>query len=202
MKIRNGFVSNSSSSSFILKLPHYPTSYQDMKKMLLGDEDPMVLTYYDDEAFPTRRIIEIIYNDVIDELGQNRNNSIESISGEEFSISEYSLDEYDSKITSSNKEEYNKLKRRYKMVARDITNAYGEQKNDESSKGLINSLYEEEEEIGNKMGELIIKSIKEQSLNTDIFLTLSYSDNNGSLMSFIEHSDILNPITMSKISHH
>jgi hypothetical protein len=136
------------------------------------------------------------------QLRDNRNNSIESVSGEEFSISEYSLDEYDSKITSSNKEEYNKLKIQYEMVAKNLKAAYGKQKVDESSRELINSLYKQEDEIGNKMGELIIKSIKEQSLNTDIFLTLSYSDNNGSLMSFIEHSDILNPITMSKISHH
>ncbi len=211
MKIRNGFVSNSSSSSFILKLPHYPSSYEDMKKMLLGDEDPLVLTHYDDTAFPTRQVIEIIYRDVIDALGQSRDNSVESVSGEEFSISEYSLDEYDNKITSSNREEYNSLKRQYKMIVKDLKDAYSERNNrislDKNNDNtidneLINSLYNQEDEIGNKMGELIIKSIKEKSLVTDVFVTLSYSDNDGALYSFIEHGDILNPIMISRISHH
>jgi hypothetical protein len=202
MKIRNGFVSNSSSSSFILKLPHYPSSYEDMKKMLLGDEDPLVLTHYDDTAFPTRQVIEIIYRDVIDALGKSRDNSVESVSGEEFAISEYSLDEYDNKITSSNKEEYNSLKRQYKMIVKDLKDAYSKRNNDDFDNELINNLYNQEDEIGNKMGELIIKSIKEKSLVTDVFATLSYSDNDGALMSFIEHGDILNPIMISRISHH
>jgi len=212
MKIRNGFVSNSSSSSFILKLPHYPSSYEDMKKMLLGDENPLVLPHcYGNDAFPTKQVIEVIYRDVIDALGQSRDNSVESVSGEEFSISEYSLDEYDNKITSSNREEYNSLKRQYKMIVKDLKDAYSERNNrislDKNNDNtidneLINSLYNQEDEIGNKMGELIIKSIKEKSLVTDVFVTLSYSDNDGALYSFIEHGDILNPITISRISHH
>ncbi len=216
MKIRNGFVSNSSSSSFILKLPHYPSSYEDMKKMLLGDENPLVLPHcYGNDAFPTKQVIEVIYRDVIDALGQSRDNSVESVSGEEFSISEYSLDEYDNKIISSYKEEYNNLKRQYKMIVKDLKDAYSKRNNrislDKNNDNtidntydnqLINSLYGQEDEIGNKMGELIIKSIKEKSLVTDVFLTLSYSDNDGALSSFIEHGDVLDPITISKISHH
>lgn len=37
MKIRNGFVSNSSSSSFLVIFPHAPASKEDIKDMLFGD---------------------------------------------------------------------------------------------------------------------------------------------------------------------
>lgn len=39
MKIRNGFVSNSSSSSFIVTFPHHPTSKEDLASMM-GDCSP------------------------------------------------------------------------------------------------------------------------------------------------------------------
>ena len=38
MKIRNGFVSNSSSSSFIVAFPEKPKSAEHVRKMMFGDE--------------------------------------------------------------------------------------------------------------------------------------------------------------------
>ena len=201
MKIRNGFVSNSSSSSFILKLPHYPESYEDMKKMLLGDKNPLVLTHYDNIAFPTRQVIEIIYNDIINELSSNKGRTVDLIDPEEFSISEYSLNEYDNKITFGNKEEYNNLKKQYKLIIKDLKDEYNK-KDNKKNREIINNLYEQENDISRKMGELVLKSIKEKSLDTDVYLTLSYSDNDGSINAFIEHSGILDPITTASISHH
>ena len=58
------------------------------------------------------------------------------------------------------------------------------------------------EHIGDKMKEIVIKSIQENSKNTDIYVNLSYSDNDGELMAFIEHGDILNPILEARISNH
>jgi len=39
MKIRTGFVSNSSSSSFVIALPHKPKDVEDLKKMLFGKQE-------------------------------------------------------------------------------------------------------------------------------------------------------------------
>jgi hypothetical protein len=53
MKIRNGFVSNSSSSSFLINLSSIPTTMEQLKEMLLGEDAPIFLTLYDNDAFPT-----------------------------------------------------------------------------------------------------------------------------------------------------
>lgn len=67
MKIRLGFVSNSSSSSFVVVFPRIPTSIQDTKELLFGN-----LNWYDHpypgysscDGYPTEQIAETIFNDI------------------------------------------------------------------------------------------------------------------------------------------
>jgi len=63
MKIRKGFVSNSSSSSFVVAFPKNPTSAQDVQKILFGDRqeypDPYNSSYY-----PTSRVAETVWDDI------------------------------------------------------------------------------------------------------------------------------------------
>jgi hypothetical protein len=207
MKIRNGFVSNSSSSSFILKLPFYPESYDDMRKILLGDNDPLVVCNYDDEAYPTKMIVDIIYRDVIKEIGPTKKKSIENINlSQELNIGEYSLDDYDDKIDKKYRIEYFELKKEFRKIQNEkdkmLRSSEMSQK-DFSSRRKASEKYRDKLEIvADKMENIIIKSIKQTTVNTDIFITLSYSDNDGSMMSFIEHGNILDPITVANISHH
>ena len=48
MKIRNGFVSNSSSSSFIVIFPRAPTSAEDLHELLFGKSHLVIDAYADD----------------------------------------------------------------------------------------------------------------------------------------------------------
>ena len=71
MKIRNGFVSNSSSSSFVVAFPREPKSLDDVKEILFvkGQSDyPNPHTWEhipDDEAFwPVGRVAEIVWNEI------------------------------------------------------------------------------------------------------------------------------------------
>jgi len=52
MKTRNGFVSNSSSSSFIIAFPHKPMSVDDLRLMVFGNADPDEMRYppWDDDC--------------------------------------------------------------------------------------------------------------------------------------------------------
>ena len=203
MKIRNGFVSNSSSSSFILKLPFYPESVDDMRRMLLGDENPLVLTYYDDEGFPTNQVMEIIYKDVIEAIGRDKKRPIDSVGKEELEISQYNIDHFDSKVNSKYRNEYKKLKKEY-LNFNDLWHKAFTLKGitEEHKRRTEDAYYKQMELIEDKMKDIIINSIREESLDTDIHISLEYSDNDGALMGFIEHGGILDPITVTTISHH
>jgi len=63
VKKRQGFVSNSSSSSFVVAFPEIPETVDEMRMLLFGDN--IRLTHpYDNISFSTRVIAEIVLNDL------------------------------------------------------------------------------------------------------------------------------------------
>lgn len=63
MKVRNGFVSNSSSSSFIVVLDKKPNDSKELKKVLFGNKE----TYkyeWDKKVYKTSDIAEIVFKDL------------------------------------------------------------------------------------------------------------------------------------------
>ena len=204
MKIRNGFVSNSSSSSFILKLPHYPESMDDLKRILLGDENPLVLTHYNNVAYPTDMVIEIIYKDILEAL--KLNNSIESLIIDEVEFSRYSMNRYDKMILSSFKGEYDLLKKEFVVTEKYFDDCWNDPEvcrlPENERFNYINKCESEMNKVGNRMKGIIVKTIQETSNVTDIYTMVSYSDDDGSLMAYLEQGGILDPITVVRISHH
>ena len=63
MKIRQGFVSNSSSSSFIVAFSEMPSSKEELQKMLFGDEQSY-FGYFEDQPYPTSMVAETVWNDM------------------------------------------------------------------------------------------------------------------------------------------
>jgi hypothetical protein len=67
MKIRTGFVSNSSSSSFVIAFPHKPKDAEDLKKMLFGKQEWFYTGYsYGDEDtdVPTQGLAESVFSKI------------------------------------------------------------------------------------------------------------------------------------------
>jgi len=74
MKIRNGFVSNSSSSSFVVALPKQPKNVKELKEMLFGDEK--YYEYCDGKIFKTERVAETVFDDIQDFIKSNSGSKI------------------------------------------------------------------------------------------------------------------------------
>jgi hypothetical protein len=61
MKIRNGFVSNSSSSSFIISLEENPSDHKEVQKLVFGDLEGV---FPFDKYLKTEDISKIIYDEI------------------------------------------------------------------------------------------------------------------------------------------
>lgn len=65
MKTRNGFISNSSSSSFIVAFPKKPKTVEETFKMLFGDrEKNEEITYLDDYKITCGEVANRVFNDI------------------------------------------------------------------------------------------------------------------------------------------
>jgi hypothetical protein len=81
MKTRNGFVSNSSSSSFIVAFPRLPSSVEDMKRILFGNDEvySSPWTWDDPPRYSAMEVAERVYNDLLQYLKEHTVNDEKEI---------------------------------------------------------------------------------------------------------------------------
>jgi hypothetical protein len=78
MKVRAGFVSNSSSSSFVVGFPYKPKTVEELRYRLFGDKE-LFPGYYDDVEFPTSQIAEVVFRDLNQQEPMNQQEVLEEI---------------------------------------------------------------------------------------------------------------------------
>ena len=84
MKIRNGFVSNSSSSSFIVAFPEKPKSVEHVQQMMFGDLIDFPNPYVWEgrtPSFPTSQIAQTVWFEIQAQKPNDMKNIIEASDG-------------------------------------------------------------------------------------------------------------------------
>ncbi len=183
MKIRNGFVSNSSSSSFVVAFPRRPKSAEDVREILFGDlkhfppdarvnHEAMVLELDGDElirakergVYLTKQIAQTVWED----LKPQRANCKRRIK-ETFRYSEYiSFDKFRKPGSSGNYDDIDWKAHERAQEAIDQRNYTDAMRQFE--------------------GQLVY--------------LFSYADENGSYFSVMEHGGIFNKLPHEQISNH
>lgn len=206
MKIRNGFVSNSSSSSFILMFKDEPNKFNIMK--LLFNEDGDNFIYDDDNIYSKQQICDSVLSN-IDKTEYD--NIIELIKSEVGSFNEYNIREWERFITPEYKLDYLEIKDKLNYYEKEYSNLnnilykkrkeIGEEKWSLEWRSILDNKREKMSVYSDKMYTLIENIIKDNYKDYK-FSSIEYSDNDGEFYSFMEHSGVLDKISIVKISHH
>ncbi len=182
MKIRTGFVSNSSSSSFVIAFPHRPKSVKDLKKIMFGKQEwHYVGLYGGTQDTPVMPIIEAVFKEVKGKKSADKKKVYEAICHGWFDS--YIIPElFPGHMSSSERT----LKLNYQ---------------DEKDRKEINRIWEETDKINNERANAIADAFMDA--HKDSFLAvMEFCDNDSEFWSIMEHSGIFERVDHIQTSYH
>jgi len=208
VKTRKGFVSNSSSSSFIVAFEKVPDALHEVFELMF-DKDEKVIDLYDSK-YDTTTIAQIVYRDIqriMDDtdptpFSERYTKEGKIISEEELAkhIATGSFDGMPESMWNDRNRESEKLTRQARKEG--VDNPW----TDDKWKELIKKAYDKEwkeydKQTNESAREKVAKPFWEKHRDKTL-LVFEYSDNDGSLYSTMEHGDIFNKLPHIRISHH
>jgi len=185
MKIRNGFVSNSSSSSFIVAFDEIPESADALQELLFGDTQE--LDVYGDPV-PTKTLAQVVWNDIQAQL-HKLPYSLETIADDLHNLVYWDMFYIEKEIPG--------IPGCY--TSRQYRKHYWE-KYKEKGPERDKAREEEEKEIYANQEEAARKFLEENE--GKVILRFAYSDNDGDVSTTLEHGNVFQNLPHKRISNH
>lgn len=185
MKIRTGFVSNSSSSSFVVAFDEIPESAYDLQELLFGDAREWECY---DEKVPTKTLAQIVWRDIQGQL-HKLPYSLEDIAEDMHNLVywkmfyiEEEIPELPGCFTSKQYRKHYWEEYKEKGPERDAARK------------------EEERELSARQEEAAREFL--EANKGKVILRFDYSDNDGTVFSTLEHGGIFQNLPHKQISNH
>jgi hypothetical protein len=189
MKIRNGFISNSSSSSFVVLFPIEPKNAADVQDILFKDEKFYPLPESDDEEYrqdeemnnnvswPVETISQTVWSDICDQKKNDFGKAEEILNSG--TIEDENAPDYS---------DFNHIKNWDKQwkAYRDAKNKYAKEK----MKNFFN------------LRKLKLKKLNNETIENGVLYCFSYADEDGAYGSALEHGNLFNNLKHIRVSNH
>ena len=175
MKIRNGFVSNSSSSSFIIGVPKdVAEDKAKLKKYLFGNNEvypnPYIWDSDDIYSWPAEEVTNIVFDDIHKEGPIDHDRMVE---------------EYSDGYTPT-----------FEQSEREVRQSMGIGRHDWSD-----GMFKKIAELNEQKSKEVVDQFIQDNANCQ-FYVVNYSDNDGVLSTAMEHGCLFDFIPCLKVSHH
>jgi DNA-binding ferritin-like protein (Dps family) len=199
MKIRNGFVSNSSSSSFLVAFASKPKSIEELRKLMFGDEKILSYPSWDtgreeNIQHSTYDIAELVFNIIQQSKPLDTKGIIEEISSGYFDGHPDYAD-YQEESKRIEKDFYEKYKKSI-WDCKDDENLGHEWKR---WREVDTREWKEYKKACEEAAKEYYKKFKSTLNKGDVYY-FSFSDNDG--QAYLEHGEIFSLLPHIQISHH
>lgn len=189
MKTRNGFVSNSSSSSFLVVFPKTPASIEETRELLFGKEKTYPGLWDGSGPFPTVSVAAAVFGDLQGQVPMPRDESIAH------HLNEHMDGKFIKAYAKKNKPP------RYPKEPKGID--WSADYKDYSKTPAYKKWEKLQQAYGLAFNKWAQKAIKEfLKKNPGVLYQFEYSDQDGSFRAAMEHGNLFEKLPFIRISHH
>lgn len=196
VKIRNGFVSNSSSSSFIVAFPKDPESEKEIHDIMFPYGETRLGTYCSSPVFSSKVIANQVFNDI-------KNRDATKIVAKEYNNGSSTADDF-IEILSHNYFDFDGLMEKSREIDEKYIDKHGSRDKIYDDPDYIqakNVIWEKHKKDSGKIAEKKFKKFVKSLDPNDVIFLLNYNDNTD-LGTEMEHGNIFGALENIRISLH